>query len=1467
MSGTFEGNESAYGKKTIIYTTDSPLMCMAVNSKAEMIAVAGRNLFQVFSIHEDKFISLHRVKTPSRLVMSDITKSKTPATDSSGTECPPNPSHGTIVTATDPVPNRNSPVMQSAINQPRSHSVTDVSWSNVGDILATASTSGDVMLWDVGRGMTQNWPISSFFLLSYFPKDIRDPNPNSSCQIFFQRTASPSPVRDVSFCPKQGFMVAAAQENGVISIWDTRKGSRPFRAFQGHSCSITTLDWHPNWNITTCNWLATAGARDHLTKVWNLSSPSGLSSVSCPNVIYTVRTSNVNRVRWRPGFMTQLVTSCNLTIDLSVHIWDLQRPFIPYVSFEEHKDLVTCISWCPAEINNFYTVGRDGLLIRHSIKDGIRPVENAPPVALAFSPYGHLLHAVRKDRVEINKKSSTVMEESGKISYPIQTCIQHSNGNGHPSIHFGSSNSTSNSSNSTTATTIATTTNTSETVTSSKDFEHPTSSVTSSVNVDEVVTQGGTTTTGIISITSESTVSVPVNNGAYNIIHGAVNTSNINTTTISATSFVFTNSTGSECCTTVVTTSATTTVPYSSSSDLPQIGSLKSAKLFVSQAHSLLFHYKPCIETTSQPNWFDFTNALLPDLIILLAKNYKFIGSNVDMICEYNANVCLRFGQPFLVQFWLLLRSIYGSLGIDSHKCASQFAMQPQLSTPSHQHRQIFNLSDLDNQLGKHIQSSLINENKVVSPVNSSCFHIPTSRTTCLKCFRHSGVVKRKKRDIKINDTGTGIQLSSILESLGIKSRDSAEKSMEKTRANLNLDYRRHSSGNVGIRRQCVSKQLIDATQPIQKFLSYSNSEDNNNNGHHTDDLFPTIPSSTNSYNIKGCHSTLTNELLIHATKPIPLNINCDILHKPLTINDDCQLTSSISSSASPPIIQPSQSILKSLEQDISPDGLLFHNYHEDIDYLFHAASPEESLQYNSFVEDNSSKRGPAQPDIIEVIGLHDDPVIVETEYLPDEAFTTTTNIVYQRFEDYNQSQCKQKELYHTHHQKCQLMKQHTIDGNTHDDNWPSTSHKTITNDVCKIVSGSVDAPLPGTNNSSSKSQRKSVECTKILASKCCDLSLVEWRNRQILPASSFSGLCTATTTTTTKSISNESERTPFVPLCNSNHIDNHETEKCSEETLLKREGAENDCHFISQSVLSSSPSQSNTSSLTKTQHSLGTSKKPVQLLAPWHHSKSLAGFGYVIAVINIMFIHPITVESGHVQTVCTALLALGPERLRVSEWISESILEHWFISYLELLSRFRLWTVCARIIKQCGNPFAGADNQLYLQEFRRSINLNNVFRPIVIKPADPESKTSGNAGDTRPDVNTRTRWKSGGLANIDNSFAFRLSNMSSALSPGVAALNQASTTLSIRCGLCTKPLCASESTQQLTGHTGWACSRHATSFDPATITCALCHLVVRGLFVCCRGCSHGGHLEHMQAWLTKRSECPTGCGHRCRYD
>lgn len=39
----------------------------------------------------------------------------------------------------------------------------------------------------------------------------------------------------------------------------------------------------------------------------------------------------------------------------------------------------------------------------------------------------------------------------------------------------------------------------------------------------------------------------------------------------------------------------------------------------------------------------------------------------------------------------------------------------------------------------------------------------------------------------------------------------------------------------------------------------------------------------------------------------------------------------------------------------------------------------------------------------------------------------------------------------------------------------------------------------------------------------------------------------------------------------------------------------------------------------------------------------------------------------------------------------------------------------------------------------------------------------------------------------------------------------------------------------------------------------------VRGVYVWCPGCSHGGHVAHMQEWFGQGNrECPTGCGHAC---
>ncbi|KAK7919744.1 hypothetical protein WMY93_011028 [Mugilogobius chulae] len=85
-----------------------------------------------------------------------------------------------------------------------------------------------------------------------------------------------------------------------------------------------------------------------------------------------------------------------------------------------------------------------------------------------------------------------------------------------------------------------------------------------------------------------------------------------------------------------------------------------------------------------------------------------------------------------------------------------------------------------------------------------------------------------------------------------------------------------------------------------------------------------------------------------------------------------------------------------------------------------------------------------------------------------------------------------------------------------------------------------------------------------------------------------------------------------------------------------------------------------------------------------------------------------------------------------------------------------------------------------------------------------------------------------------------------------ITSLNQTSTTLHINCSNCKRPM----------SNKGWICDR----CHQCASVCAVCHHVVKGLFVWCQGCSHGGHLEHIMNWLKGSTHCPAGCGHLCEY-
>lgn len=87
---------------------------------------------------------------------------------------------------------------------------------------------------------------------------------------------------------------------------------------------------------------------------------------------------------------------------------------------------------------------------------------------------------------------------------------------------------------------------------------------------------------------------------------------------------------------------------------------------------------------------------------------------------------------------------------------------------------------------------------------------------------------------------------------------------------------------------------------------------------------------------------------------------------------------------------------------------------------------------------------------------------------------------------------------------------------------------------------------------------------------------------------------------------------------------------------------------------------------------------------------------------------------------------------------------------------------------------------------------------------------------------------------------------------PSIQQINQKSTTFSLQCGQCAHTL---QKNKLMCRKCGAGCA-----------VCSVCHGTVRGLYVWCQGCSHGGHLNHIMEWMSQHKECPASCGHICEY-
>ncbi|XP_052812838.1 GATOR complex protein WDR24-like isoform X1 [Mya arenaria] len=275
----------------------------------------------------------------------------------------------------------------------------DIAWNNIDDnLLATGATNGAVVLWDLNKPTRckQEHVFTEHkrtvnrvcfhesehrFLLSASQDGQMKLHDIRKKEVVLNFTTGSTSVRDVQWCPSQinYFGFAAADEAGTLMIWDMRRPDKVEKQVTAHSGPVFAINWHPEDK----NWLATAG-RDKMIKIWDVPKSK------CLHTIHSI--ASLARIRWRPQRKFH-IASCSLLVDCSINIWDIRRPYVPFATFDDHKDVTSSLLFKNKDPHVMISGSKDSMLSQHVFRDAKRPGEDLVPSGLDLSVHGMVGHA------------------------------------------------------------------------------------------------------------------------------------------------------------------------------------------------------------------------------------------------------------------------------------------------------------------------------------------------------------------------------------------------------------------------------------------------------------------------------------------------------------------------------------------------------------------------------------------------------------------------------------------------------------------------------------------------------------------------------------------------------------------------------------------------------------------------------------------------------------------------------------------------------------------------------------------------------------------------------------------------------------------------------------------------------------------------------------------------------------------
>ncbi|KAK8064159.1 hypothetical protein PG996_008811 [Apiospora saccharicola] len=231
--------------------------------------------------------------------------------------------------------------------------------------------------------------------------DVRSPQTTRSGQLTFHAfkafQGNSEGIRDIKWCPKDGFIFACATDSGAILKWDVKKANAPLLKINAHASprGASSISWHPDGNHLI------SGGFDRKCHVWDMSTTAERRqkpqwTISAP--------APVSVVSWRPPLWSasaQGKRAAQVAVSYGdsghgkkygisgVHIWDLGRPTMPYKEIDRFDISPSALLWHDQDL--LWTAGLDGIFAQSDVAFAPKTMDRQPLSSVDFSPSGDVV--------------------------------------------------------------------------------------------------------------------------------------------------------------------------------------------------------------------------------------------------------------------------------------------------------------------------------------------------------------------------------------------------------------------------------------------------------------------------------------------------------------------------------------------------------------------------------------------------------------------------------------------------------------------------------------------------------------------------------------------------------------------------------------------------------------------------------------------------------------------------------------------------------------------------------------------------------------------------------------------------------------------------------------------------------------------------------------------------------------------